>query len=79
MYHPTGKDPTGFTKCTWLADSTNSESIRGAILNIGFNCRLNDSSVAVQGETVSLEFMQKLVQCEITLWLSQYPEFSKEA
>jgi len=61
----------------WLADSGNLDSVRGAILDIGFNSRLNDTNVAVQGETIPLAFMHKLVQGEVTRWLSLYPPFSE--
>ncbi len=63
----------------WLAHIANVESVRGATLDIGFNARLNDTNVVVQGETVPLDFMRKLVEAQITLWLSIYPPFSESA
>jgi hypothetical protein len=59
----------------WLTDAANAESVRGSILDIGFDSRLNNSDCVVQGETIPLQFMRKLVELEITLWLSLYPPF----
>jgi hypothetical protein len=59
----------------WLAQGGNAESVRGRVLDIGFNSRL-DGTLAVQGETIPLEFMKQLVALEIELWLSIYPAFS---
>jgi hypothetical protein len=61
---------------SWLSDSENAALVRGSILDIGFNSRLDGGRVAVQGETIPLEFMRKLVDSQITLWLSLYPQFS---
>jgi len=62
----------------WLDEPKNGDRVRGSTLDIGFNCRLSDR-VAVQGETVPVEFMRRLVSLEITLWLSIYPPFSDPA
>jgi hypothetical protein len=61
----------------WLNEMSNAESVRGCVLDIGFNSRLGDD-VAVQGETIPLEFMRRLVVLEIELWLSVYPPFTAE-
>ena len=55
----------------WLRESSKAMSVRGWVLDIGFNSRLD--SVAVQGETVSVAFMRQLVDHDIDLWLSLYP------
>jgi hypothetical protein len=59
----------------WLDDPTNAERVRKSILDFGFNSRLG-GGIAVQGETVPVEFMRRLVLLDITLWLSIYPSFS---
>lgn len=61
----------------WLADPHNAESVRGWTLDIGFNSRLG-KDIAVQGETIPLNFMQRLVELEVVLWLSIYPAFERE-
>lgn len=55
----------------WLENDFNTELIRGSVLDIGFNSRLR-TDVAVQGETIPLSFMQRLVAVEVELWLSIY-------
>lgn len=68
----------------WLSVPENAARVRGATLDIGFNSRVNtfDSqlgdTVAVQGETIPVDFMRRLVELEITLWLSLYPPFCEE-
>jgi hypothetical protein len=57
----------------WLSQPENAEKVKGAILDIGFNSRLE--SVAVQGESIPLEFMRQLVGLNVELWLSLYPPF----
>jgi len=57
----------------WLDNVENARRVRGSVLDIGFDWRLDGSKVMVQGETVPLGFMQKLVSLDITLWLSIYP------
>lgn len=56
----------------WLQHDENAELARGMVLDIGFDCRLGPR-IAVQGETIPLEFMQRLCALDITLWLSIYP------
>jgi hypothetical protein len=56
----------------WLNQPENGESVRDSILDIGFNSRLGER-VAVQGESVPVSFMQKLVKLNVELWLSIYP------
>ena len=63
---------------TWLSESANAELVRGSILDIGFNSRLNGDSIYVQGETIPLAFMGKLVDSQITLWLSLYPPLTED-
>lgn len=58
----------------WLQDPANAEQVRGSTLDFGFNCRIGDE-IAVQGETVPYEFLQQLVELNVTLWLSIYPPF----
>ena len=60
----------------WLDQSNNAALVRGSVLDIGFNYRIDGRAVAVQGETVPLEFMRRLVGLDITLWLSIYPPSS---
>lgn len=62
----------------WLFEDANSRTVRGAVLDIGFNSRLGSPDVAMQGETVPLEFMRRLVDNNITLWLSIYPPFDED-
>jgi hypothetical protein len=57
---------------TWLSVPENADRIRGSILDIGFDCRLNGRTVAVQGETVPTGFMERLASLHVTLWLSIY-------
>jgi len=64
---------------SWLANESNAKVVFGSILDIGFNSRLDGESVAVQGETIPIELMRKLVDLEITLWLSIYPAFEDSA
>lgn len=62
----------------WVSESANAKPVRGSTLDVGLNSRLNGDSVAVQGETLPLAFMQKLVDSQITRWLSLYPPFSED-
>jgi len=62
----------------WLREPNNAEQVHGATLDFGFNCRIGNR-IAVQGETVPLEFMRQLVDLNITLWLSIYPPFEGDA
>ena len=59
----------------WLQQTTNAESVRGCVLDIGFNSRLDGAGVAVQGETIPVGLMRQLVALDIDLWLSIYPPF----
>lgn len=56
----------------WLAESENADLVRGAVLDIGFDCRLGNG-IAVQGEALPWAFMRQLADYENTLWLSIYP------
>ena len=62
----------------WLGQTQNGELIRDTILDIGFNSRLC-GKVAVQGETIPLPFMQRLVEHNVTLYLTIYPWFEEGA
>gem|GEM_PF-6889810 len=59
----------------WLAEESNAQQVRGTILDIGLNSRL-DGRVVVQGEVIPLAFMRQLVSLDIELWLSIYPDFA---
>src|SRR5712691_6043081 len=59
----------------WLDQSGNAELARDSILDIGFNSRLGER-VSVQGESVPISFMQRLVALNVELWLSIYPPFA---
>ena len=59
----------------WLQSAANAESVRGCVLDIGFNSRLDGVFVSVQGEIIPWEFMRQLVAFDIELWLSIYPPF----
>lgn len=61
--------------CSWLSIPENAEIVRDSVLDIGFNCRLNATMVAVQGETIPTDFMGILASLNVTLWLSIYPPF----
>jgi hypothetical protein len=60
----------------WLDRSGNPEKVRGSTLDIGFNCRLS-AQVMVQGESIPVSFMRRLVALNIVLWLSIYPPFAE--
>ena len=60
----------------WLDRVENGELVRGSVLDIGFNSRLGQQ-VAVQGETIPVSFMQRLVALNVALWLSIYPPFAE--
>jgi len=60
----------------WLELDCNAKLIRGSVLDIGFNSRLGEK-VAVQGETIPLSFMGRLVALDVELWLSIYPPFDE--
>lgn len=66
----------------WLRDPANAESVRNSCLDFGLNCRIGEdlaleggrmSTIAMQGEVMSCEFMRQLVDLNIDLWLSIYP------
>jgi hypothetical protein len=59
----------------WLERFGNAELVRGSVLDVGFNSRLGER-VAVQGETIPVAFMQRLVALDVELWLSIYPPFA---
>ena len=56
----------------WLDKPENSKQVRGSTLDFGLESRLGNG-IFVQGEAVPLEFMQRLCELGITLWLSIYP------
>jgi hypothetical protein len=66
----------------WLLDPANADSVRNSILDFGLNCRIGEpmvgrdsrmTTIAMQGEVVSREFLRQLVDLNIELWLSIYP------
>ena len=55
-----------------LENPADAAGVKGTVLDIGFDSRLG-AGIAVQGETIPLEFMRQLVELDITLWLSIFP------
>jgi hypothetical protein len=50
----------------WLERRANADLVRGSILDVGYNSRLG-RGVAVQGETIPVEFMRQLAALDVTL------------
>jgi len=62
-----------------LARLANDPTIQDRRLDFGFDCRLDDDNIAVQGEWLPVDFLQLVAELKIGVALSLYPRTVDDA